>query len=101
MASDDSMMPQGEPGKGGTVGARIGSLTIIVLVFSLVSMVVLAILLGALFVAIGVVALVVPAALIAGFSKFWRGPGSPGSSRAIHRGNGAGSPDDPPSPQGF
>jgi Flp pilus assembly protein TadB len=44
---------------------RTGSLAMIVLVFGLLTIVVLAILLGALFVAIGVVVLAVPAAFIA------------------------------------
>ena len=62
-------MSDDECGRGRAGVFRIGSLTTIVLVFSLLSVVVLAILLGALFVAIGVVVVAVPAALIAGLSK--------------------------------
>jgi hypothetical protein len=49
--------------------ARPGSLITIVLVFGFASIVVLAILLGAFFVAIGMIALAVPAALIAKLAK--------------------------------
>ena len=60
---DDRQSPR-RPARG-----RIGSLTTIVLVFGFASIVVLAILLGAFFVAIGIIALAVPAALIAKFVK--------------------------------
>jgi len=49
--------------------ARRASLATIVLVFGFASIVVLAILMGAFFVAIGVIALAVPAALIAKLAK--------------------------------
>jgi hypothetical protein len=61
--SDDRQSPR-RPARGG-----IGSLTTIVLVFGFASIVGLAILLGAFFVAIGVIALAVPAALIAKLAK--------------------------------
>ena len=51
---------------------HIGSLTTIVLVFAFASVVVLAILLGAFFVAIGVTALAIPAALAARLIKVRR-----------------------------
>jgi hypothetical protein len=89
-------MSNDEASRGRTAGASIGSLTMIVLVFSLATVVVLAILLGALFVAIGVMALLVPAALVAGFSKTWRGRVRAGWNRQVKRGNRAGGPDDPP-----
>ena len=47
------------------VRSRIGSLTTTVLVFAFATVVVLAILMGAFFVALGVVALAIPTALIA------------------------------------
>jgi hypothetical protein len=68
-----------------TAVTSFGSVTTIVLVFAFVSIVVLAILLGALFVAIGVVAVVVPAALIAGISKARRDRARAGSNRRTDR----------------
>ena len=61
--SDDRHIPH-RPARSG-----VGSLTTIVLVFGLATIVVLAILLGAFFVAVGVVALAIPAALIAKLAK--------------------------------
>jgi hypothetical protein len=86
------MMPDDERSRERTASARIGSLTTIVLVFSLVSIVVFAILLGALFVAIGVVVVAVPAALFAGFSKARRDRARAGSGGRMSRGNSAGGP---------
>jgi hypothetical protein len=55
-------------------GAKPGSLGVIVLVFGIVSVIALAILLGALVVAIFVTALALAAAVISRFPKLRRGP---------------------------